>query len=114
MRDTYVLASIMAMALVSPAWADPTPVAPSAAPPAPAAAADTKAKTSEEAKRTARDAEIVCYNDLDTGSHLRRTRVCMTRAQRDARQKEGHDAMDALKEAGRTPYQFMPGTPGGP
>jgi hypothetical protein len=122
MRDVYVAVSILAaLALSTPSWADTTP-SPTAsatptAPVSPTGAANpaaAQAKSPEEAKRMARDAEIVCFNDLDTGSHLRRTRVCMTRAQRDQRQKEAGDAMDAIKEAGRTPFPCMPGTSGSP
>src|ERR1700761_7820335 len=105
-RISVVLVACAAMALSAAAFADPVPP-PSG--PVVVGAPPPGAKTPEEGKRMAKDAEVVCFNDLDTGSHLRRTRVCMTRAERDQRQKEGGDAMDAMKDAGRQPLSCGPG-----
>jgi hypothetical protein len=96
----YVLAALAAGCLVSltaPALADPAPAGQSAPAPKPA-----KADKGDK---------VICTTDLDTGSHLRRSRTCMTRRQRDERAMDDSGVVRDHKSIGDRP-NLSAGGPG--
>ena len=97
------LMSSLAAGLVlaaSSVLADPAPVAPPTAATAPAGVANPAAPAAAAAPTKAKKVpdDIICETFDDVGSHIHKTRVCMTRAERDNRQKQGQDDMNNIMD----------------
>lgn len=97
-------ATLFAAGLSLSAFAEtaPTPPAPPAPQPAPTAPVDP-----EQAKKDAYDNEVVCRTEDETGSRLRKTKICATRKEWRA---AAQDAQDAASNAQRRGAQG--GAPG--
>jgi len=102
-----ILAGAMLAAGATLAVADPAPApatapvpvtTPAATAPAPAPATTASA---EDAKKKARDQQVICEEELDTGSRLHKHRICMTRADRDKKQQDARDAMQGVFDTER-------------
>ena len=86
--------TIAGSAFATPPSSPPSPI------PVPAAGS-AEAAASDPAKPKAANEELVCETSNDTGSHVRRTRVCMTRAEQADRQAQGRKDMQQLYDQSR-------------
>lgn len=92
-------AALFAAGLTISAFAEtpPAPPAPPAPPTAPAEPADP-----EQAKKDAYDNEVICRTEDETGTRLRKTKICMTRKEWRQGSQDAQDAVSAMQRKGAT------------
>lgn len=71
-------------------------------PPEPVTAPAQPAVDPEQAKKDAHDNEIICRTEDETGTRLRKTKICMTRKEWRTGEQASQDAISAVQKKGAT------------
>ncbi len=95
--SSIALAAVFAVGLGLSANAETTPTPPP--PPAPPA---QPAVDPDQAKKDAYDNEIICRTEDETGTRLRKTKICMTRKEWRSGEQDAQDAVSAAQRKGST------------
>ncbi len=98
--SAFALAALLSSGLAFAVAAE-TPLVP---PPPPAPAAQPEVDP-EQAKQDAFDNEVICRTEDETGSRLRKKKICMTRKEWLSSAQDAQDATSGLQRSGVPPKQ---------